>query len=183
MQTARSFQRRTTSSADMVVADSSYLLDVVRRWNERAVCITDNVDLSVYGGERRHEPNASLRLVWSGVAKKAQHLELLQPALARLAGFELVIVSDGRPAALGALERTLPCSLVRFSDRRYARVLRGCDVIVSPKRLANGYELAHSEYKITLGMAAGLPAVASPQRSYVEAITDRGGGIVADSED
>ena len=34
---------------------------------------------------------------------------------------------------------------------------------------------------ITLGMAAGLPAVASPQQSYVEAIGARGGGIVADS--
>jgi len=54
-------------------------------------------------------------------------------------------------------------------------------VIVSPKRLQNGYELGHTEWKITLGMAAGLPAVASPQQSYVEAIGHRGGGIVADS--
>jgi glycosyltransferase involved in cell wall biosynthesis len=30
-------------------------------------------------------------------------------------------------------------------------------------------------------MAAGLPAVASPQRSYVEAIEADGGGIVADT--
>jgi glycosyltransferase involved in cell wall biosynthesis len=56
-------------------------------------------------------------------------------------------------------------------------------VIVSPKRLCNGYELGHTEWKITLGMAAGLPAVASPQRSYVEAIGHRGGGVVADGPD
>ena len=55
------------------------------------------------------------------------------------------------------------------------------EIFVSPKRLVNGYELGHSEWKITLGMAAGLPAVASPQQSYVEAIGAHGGGIVADS--
>jgi glycosyltransferase involved in cell wall biosynthesis len=53
-------------------------------------------------------------------------------------------------------------------------------VIISPKRLVNGYEVGHTEWKITLGMAAGLPAAASPQRSYVEAL-EGGGGIVADS--
>jgi glycosyltransferase involved in cell wall biosynthesis len=68
-----------------------------------------------------------------------------------------------------------------FSLHGYARVLRSCDVIVSPKRLVNPYELGHTEWKITLGMAAGLPAVASPQRSYVEAISARGGGLVADT--
>ena len=74
----------------------------------------------------------------------------------------------------------MPARFVEFSLRRYARVLRESDVIVSPKRLINGYELGHTEWKITLGMAAGLPAVASQQRSYVEAIGYRGGGIVVD---
>ena len=40
--------------------------------------------------------------------------------------------------------------------------------------------MAHTEYKITLGMAAALPAIASPQQSYQEAIGHAGGGIVAD---
>jgi glycosyltransferase involved in cell wall biosynthesis len=93
---------------------------------------------------------------------------------------ELVVASNERPAELAELERVVPCRYVPFSLRGYARELRSCDVIVSPKRLVNGYELGHTEWKITLGMAAGLPAVASPQRSYVEAIEHRGGGIVAD---
>jgi glycosyltransferase involved in cell wall biosynthesis len=46
----------------------------------------------------------------------------------------------------------------------------------------NGYELGHTEWKITLGMAAGLPAIASPQRSYIEAL-EGGGGIVAASRE
>ncbi len=41
-------------------------------------------------------------------------------------------------------------------------------VIISPRFLDNPYNAAHSEWKITLGMACGLPAVASPQPSYLD---------------
>ena len=57
--------------------------------------------------------------------------------------------------------------------------MRTCDIIISPKNLINGYEMGHTEYKITLGMALGLPAVASPQQSYREALDHKGGGIIA----
>src|SRR5207302_10711774 len=97
------------------------------------------------------------------------------------ADVELVVVSDARPPERDELAHVAETRYEPFSLRGYARALRGCDVIVSPKRLVNGYELGHSEWKITLGMAAGLPAIASPQQSYVEAIGAHGGGIVADS--
>src|SRR5207253_5830940 len=93
----------------------------------------------------------------------------------------LVAVSDARPPELDELAEVADVTYEPFSLRGYARTLRGCDAIVSPKRLVNGYELGHTEWKITLGMAVGLPAVASPQQSYVEAIGHRGGGIVAGS--
>jgi len=102
--------------------------------------------------------------------------------LASLRGVELVVVTDEEPACLPALRAALPCVLVPYSDRRYARTLLGGDVVVSPKRLVNGYEMGHTEYKITCGMAVGLPAVASPQPSYVEALAHGGGGIIADGE-
>jgi len=109
-------------------------------------------------------------------------LDLLQELAGALDGFELVVVSDREPAELGGLRQALPTTFEPFDLRRYARILRTCDAIISPKRLVNGYELGHTEWKITLGMAAGLPAVASPQRSYVEAL-EGGGGIVADSRE
>jgi glycosyltransferase involved in cell wall biosynthesis len=99
-----------------------------------------------------------------------------------LEGFELVVVSDREPAELSDVRRALPATFEPFDLWRYARILRTCDAIISPKRLVNGYELGHTEWKITLGMAAALPAVASPQRSYVEAL-EGGGGIVADSRE
>lgn len=172
-----------TQLADHVVADSSFLLGVVRRFTTAATHIPDNVDTSVYRGARIHTDEKALRLVWSGVASKAAHVLEIEEVLGGVSGIELVLVSNAQPPELERLARAVPCRFMRFSDRRYARVLRSCDVIVSPKRLANAYELAHTEYKITLGMAIGLPALASPQQSYVEAISWKGGGILADGSD
>ena len=169
-----------TRHADAVVADSTYLLEIVRRYNERAAWIPDNVDLSVFRPRGTHKERG-LRLVWSGRSHKARPLELLCEPLAAVRGAELVVVSDARPPELDTLREVAACSYEPFSLRGYARTLRSCDAIVSPKRLVNGYEVGHSEWKITLGMAVGLPAVASPQQSYVEAIGARGGGIVAES--
>jgi glycosyltransferase involved in cell wall biosynthesis len=169
-----------TERCDAVVADSTYILEIVLKLNERAEWIPDNVDLLLFPRLQRHRPGTPVRLVWSGRSTKAQPLTLLPQLRDALGGFELVVVSDREPPELGELRAALPTSFERFDLRRYARTLRTSDVIISPKRLVNGYELGHSEWKITLGMAAGLPAVASPQRSYIEALAD-GGGIVADS--
>ena len=169
-----------TQQCDGVVADSKYILEIVRDLNHRVEWIPDNVDLGLFRRQRTHRPGTPVRLVWSGRSTKAQPLTLLPQLGEALRGFELVVVSDREPPELDELRAALPTSFERFELRRYARTLRTCDVIISPKRLVNGYELGHTEWKITLGMAAGLPAVASPQRSYVEALSG-GGGIVADS--
>lgn len=182
-ETQRAAAVAMTTSADWVVADSSYLLGVVRRFNPRACWIPDNVDTTLFRPGGADRPGGPFRVVWSGVAKKARPLLAIRSALASLRNAELVVVSDREPDVLPELREALVCRFLRFTEPRYARVLRGCDVIVSPKRLTNAYELGHTEYKITLGMAAGLPAIASPQQSYVEAISHAGGGIIAESED
>jgi glycosyltransferase involved in cell wall biosynthesis len=171
-----------TELADWVVADSSYLLEVVRRINPRASWIPDNVDLRLFRGVREHR-DEPLRLVWSGMAHKARPLSTIAGPLSALRDAELTVVSNEPPAVLADLSRAIRCVFVPFSERRYARELARSDVVISPKRLVNAYELAHTEFKITPGMALGLAAVASPQQSYVEAISDRGGGIVAENED
>ena len=172
-----------TERADAVVADSSYILDIVRKLNARAEWVSDNVDLGLFRRTREHTAATALRLVWSGRATKARPLTMLTELRDALPGVELLVVSDREPDELDVLREALPTSFERFDLRRYARALLESDVIVSPKRLVNGYELGHTEWKITLGMAAGLPAVASPQQSYVEAIAADGGGVVADSPD
>jgi len=170
-----------TSEAHHVVADSSYIAGIARQHNPRVTWIPDNLDPSLF---RRRPPHAAIRpvrIVWSGVSKKADHLLVIRDVLAKLSGVELVLVSDELPAVVAELKRVIPVRFVRYSDSAYARTLRGCDIIISPKRLINAYEMGHTEYKITLGMAVGLPAVASPQPSYVEAISHAGGGVLAET--
>ena len=174
---------RMTTGADWVVADSSYLGDVIRPLNERVTVVPDNVDTTVYREIRAHRAASPVRLAWSGISKKAVHLLSVADALAALSDAELVLVVDATPACLPELQRVIRCRIVPFSDRRYASTLAACDVMLSPKRLINGYEMAHTEYKITLGMSIGLPAVASPQQSYKEAIGHLGGGLIADTPD
>jgi glycosyltransferase involved in cell wall biosynthesis len=170
-----------TELADWVVSDSSYIHQVAERFSRSGGWIPDNVDLRVCRGLRRHRAGAPVRLVWCGMAHKASPLVSILDVLASLRGAELVVVSNERPPVADELERALPSQFVPFTLERYAKTLLTCDVIVSPKRLVNGYELGHTEYKITPGMAVGLPAVASPQQSYVEAISHLGGGFVADT--
>jgi glycosyltransferase involved in cell wall biosynthesis len=167
-----------TEQADWVVADSSYIASVVRKFTNRVSTIPDNVNLDVYRGVRRHEATEPLSLIWSGVAKKADHLRLIAGVLPKIERVTLTLVTDGQPD-LEWLPSSIPCRVVSFSDERYAATLLESDVIISPKDLANGYEMGHSEYKITLGMAIGLPAVASPQPSYIEAVSHLGGGFIA----
>ena len=171
-----------TQLADGVVADSTYLLDITKKYNSNAVWVPDNVDLTTFRGLRRHRARKPIRLIWSGVAKKSQPLLMIKNVLRELNDVELVIVSDAYPQIISELSQALPCHCVPYSNRRYARELRNSDIIISPKNLVNGYEMGHTEYKITLGMAMGLPAVASPQQSYREAIDYKGGGIIAETE-
>jgi len=167
-----------TSLADLCVGDSSKLCGTVKKHNQNIRWIPDNVNLDVFRFVRKHAPTQPVRLVWSGISFKADHLLLLEDVFSKLKNIELIIVSDRTPQVIKKLAPIVKCRFVPFSDRGYARLLSQCDIIISPKQIVNSYEVGHTEYKITLGMAAGLPAVASPQQSYIEAISYKDGGII-----
>src|SRR2546423_11921871 len=62
-----------TRLADWVVADSSYLLGVVRKLNERGSWFPDNVDTSLFRpGRRAPGKDRPLRPVWPGRARTAK---------------------------------------------------------------------------------------------------------------
>ena len=168
-----------TQLADWVVADSSYIASIASKFSTRVSWIPDSVNLDIYCGARQHIARRPVQMIWSGVGKKAAHLLEIVDVLRGLSGVELVLVSDTPPECLADLQAAVPCRAITFSDQAYAAALLDADIIISPKRLTNGYEMGHTEYKIALGMAVGLPAVASPQHSYVEAIGYAGGGVIA----
>jgi glycosyltransferase involved in cell wall biosynthesis len=168
-----------TSHADWVVADSNYIAEIARKYNPCVTWIPDCVDLGVYQGVKKHRLKSPIVLAWSGVGKKARHLLLIRDILACLKGLKMILVCDEEPEVINDLQEVISCRVLHFTDKVYARTLLDCDIIISPKQLCNGYEMGHTEYKITLGMAIGLPAIASPQPSYVEAISHNNGGIIA----
>lgn len=176
-----------TSLADWVIADSSYIAERARRHNPRTSWIPDNVSVEIFNRTRQHVAREHVVLVWSGIPRKAPHLLHVCPVLARFPKIELWLVSGQvgnatlAPDVLAELRAAASCRILPYTEDRLARVLLRCDIMISPKRLCNAYEMGHTENKIAFGMAAGLPVIASPQQSYVEAVTHRGGGFIADT--
>jgi glycosyltransferase involved in cell wall biosynthesis len=177
-----------TQHADAVVADSSYIASAARKYNERVTWIPDNISLDVFSKTRAHRAKASLVLGWSGIPSKAHHLLDICPVLAKLKNAELCLITGQAgdrmvpPDVLRQLNAAVPCRVVPFNERRLVQSLAACDVVISPKRLANSYDMGHTELKITVGMALGLPAVASPQQSYQEAISYKDGGFIVSTD-
>jgi len=174
----KSLAELMTRQADVVIADSVYLQPLCRALNPKTVYIPDAVDTDVYypNPERTTAPSR-LRLIWSGVSKKAHHLRLVEEALIRLKDqldLHLVISppSPNNPPSpvIERLRIAMNARISYFSYATYPQHLREADVIISPKILSSSYEMGHTEYKIALGMATALPALASPQPSYKEAI-------------
>lgn len=172
-----------TKNCDAVVADSSYLAEVIKKFNKNVVCITDNVNCDIFKAVKTHTERTPLKIIWSGMAKKAQHLLMVKEVFKQLKGYELVVVSDEKPSVMPELASVIRCIYEHFSLKNYVRLLIDSDVIISPKSLTNAYAMGHTEYKITLGMAAGLPVIASPQQSYVEALSYKNSGFIAQTQD
>lgn len=177
-----------TSMANWVIADSSYVAKRAKRYNARVTWIPDNVNLEIFNRVRHHVARERVVLVWSGIPRKARHLLDTCPMLASVPNIELWLVSGDvgdptlAPDVLAELTAVAKCRIIPFTEHKLAHVLPRCDIMISPKRLCNAYEMGHTENKIAFGMAAGLPVVASSQPSYVEALA-QGGGFIADTSE
>jgi glycosyltransferase involved in cell wall biosynthesis len=73
---------------------------------------------------------------------------------------------------LQSLLSSVPNTTHRFSSINdlLALYAQNGGVIISPRLLDNPYNRSHTEWKITLVMACGLPAIASPQKSYLDVL-------------
>jgi len=182
-------QRRSavamTQLADAVIADSSYLAEQCKKFNPNTTWIPDGVNTTFFSPLMYGKKPGPLTLIWSGMGKKAHHLKLIVPALCALKNkVRLILVSsasspDDAPAGeLEYLCQNVGAEIRYWDYRLYRNWLNEADIIISPKDLTSSYEMAHTEYKISLGMAMGLPALASPQPSYVDALGDSHAGYI-----
>jgi glycosyltransferase involved in cell wall biosynthesis len=173
-----------TELADAVIASSRHLAGVCAEFNPRSACVPDNVDLRLRPERIQGAPvrEGRLQVWWSGMAAKLfEFLAAEEAFLAMADRIHLRLVTDDLERAKSRwpvevrerLERFLarvPHTLHRFRDIAglLAFYAEG-GVIVSPRFLDTPYNLSHTEWKITLGMACELPAIAGPVPSYLDA--------------
>lgn len=167
-----------TRLADHVIADSEYLRDVIMDFTPSVTWIPDNVLPFLFRPARHATQTDKLRLIWSGISWKSDELNLLTDVFTHVPHLELWLVSDARPTVMDSLEKIMTVRWFLYSDVKYAWLLGQADAIISPRFLNNGYNLGHTEYKISLGMARNLPAIVSPQPSYITAVRHNNGGII-----
>ncbi|HEY8903882.1 MAG TPA: hypothetical protein VIM48_09245 [Chthoniobacterales bacterium] len=173
-----------TTLADSVIASSRHLAGVCAAFNSRATWVPDNVNLKLRPTAVQREPFRAgrLQIWWSGMAAKLFEFLAVEQALTAFADrIELQLVTDDidraksrwpthvRARVEGLLGR-IPHAIHRFRGiPDLLKLYSGGGVIVSPRFLDVPYNLSHTEWKITLGMACDLPAIASPVPSYLDA--------------
>jgi len=190
---------RITAFSDQVIASSRVLAEVCRNYQPRSAWIPDNGDLRLVPRLTRIAPvrEGRLQLWWSGVASKAFELLVAGGAVRKLRDrVHLHLVTDDleRATEKWSIEvrsefreflSEIPHTVHRFGDIAHLlRLYAGGGVVISPRTLDVPYNLSHTEWKITLGMACGLPAVASPVPSYLDVreVAAVGAVTICDSE-
>jgi len=172
-----------TQSANAVVASSWHLSEICRAFNPRTTWIPDNVNFALRPPRVQTAPfqDGRLQVWWSGMAAKLFEFLAAEEVFVALADrIHLQLVTDDLEKAKlrwpdeirQRFEKFLtrvPHTLHRYRDiPQLLASYGGGGVIVSPRFLDTPYNLSHSEWKISLGMACELPAIASPVPSYVE---------------
>lgn len=170
-----------TEFSDGVIGSSRHLAEVCREFNPAATWVPDNVDLRLRPAAVQREPmrDGRLQVWWSGMAAKLFEFLAAEEAFLALADrIHLQLVTDDVERArlrwpvevrerFDRLLARVPHTLHRYRDIPHLLGLyAGGGVIVSPRFLDVPYNLSHTEWKITLGMACDLPAIASPVPSY-----------------
>jgi hypothetical protein len=169
--------------ARAVLTSSRYLATIAGSLNSATHWLPDNVPM--HWLKRTPKSVASLNtpiaLWWSGVSLKLFELLAIKDTLLRYRDrVHLHLVTSalsltkqwetGLRENFQTLLAQVPHTFHRFTSipallRLYSNAP---GFVISPRFLDNNYNLAHSEWKITLGMGAGLPALCSPQPSYLD---------------
>lgn len=173
-----------TALASAVIGDSELIADRCRAHNKVVFWLPDNVEMNEVPLLSERPRSCRLRLVWSGEALKLFELLLIEECLRLFSAQIQLVLVTGDLSVLSRWSDRYRRRLRRLLDDVHADVLpyRGigdlfatysqADAVISPRFLDNSYNLGHTEWKITLGMACGCLAIASPVPSY-QTVFDR----------
>jgi len=163
---------RILGSVDCVCAGNDFLADHARRFNSCVEMIPGAEDMSRYDVEPKGLEPGTFTVGWTGSPTTDHYLELLKPALQRLAAridnFRFVVIgSSGRFQCPGVRVVHLP-----WSRQDEAAFIRSFDVGVMPLG-TDSWSKGKCGGKARIYMAAGVPPVASAV-SYNHELIDNG---------
>ncbi len=166
----------TCRRADLVVAGNRFLAAEAGRWARRVEVVPTAIDVASYPAAP--PPGRRGRtLVWIGRPENLVYLELVRPALARLAArfpdLVLRVVSSEFPDW-----PEVPIERVPWSPAGEVAAVAGAGVGLMP--LADDdWSRGKCAFKLLQYMAAGLPCVASPVGANRDAVADGETGLWA----
>lgn len=167
-------------ASDLVVACNETLAGEARRHSSRVEIVPTPVEVSAYPSDPPPVRNGRT-LVWIGMPENLRYLELVRPALGRLAGeFEglrLRVVCSEAPTW-----REVPVELVPWSASSEAASIRSSDVGIMPLS-DDDWSAGKCAFKILQYMAAGLPCVASPVTMNADVIQNGVNGYLARTDE
>ncbi|MEO8826817.1 MAG: hypothetical protein ABI443_13345 [Chthoniobacterales bacterium] len=169
-----------TSLADGVMASSRHLANICSGYSKQPTkWIPDNVNFSLQSKRPKKSKISPLLLWWSGMPQKMLDFLLIENVLRKYASqIHLHIVTNDLAATkvwpeekqqqFKQLLQDVPHTIHSFTSVGNLMHLytENGGVVISPRFLDGPYNLGHSEWKITLAMACGLPAIGSPVPSY-----------------
>lgn len=162
-----------TKRADAVITASRFLMTRGQQYNPNVVYIPDTVTRKHF---RLTKPisdfnQSPLRLIWAGHGSKAHFIDRINETLQDLP-LQLTIIADHPP------HLKVPFNFVKWRYETFPEeIIRG-DICISPRVLDNSYDRGHSNFKIMVFLAQGVPALVSPQDSYVEVVRDGYNGFI-----
>lgn len=178
---------RMVEVADQLTCASANIANRMRKVHPHVAYIPDSVDQCHFRHKKSVESfrTSRLRAIWSGNSSKAGELEPIWGLLEDL-GYEIHLITD-KPIEVRkrAYFGTRRCRYV-FHHWRYEtfpEVILNGDVCISYRELETPYNRGHSNFKIAVFMAQGIPAVVSPQPSYLEVVHEGTSGHVCRSLD
>jgi len=159
----------TCRFADETVAGNAVLAHAARAAARAVTILPTSIDVARYAPTSA-APGASVIVAWIGSPENLLYLQMIRPALARLAarnpGLRLRVICSAFPEW-----PEVPIERVGWSEAEEAAALAGAHVGIMPLT-DDAWTRGKCAFKLLQYMAAALPCVASPIGANTEAVID-----------
>lgn len=188
------FLEKILVDADYVTTNGHYLLNYVKVFNKRSCIVHDPVDVDLFHPNKKRNSD-KIMITWEGNAKvNYYNLTLLVNPLKRIAKeygkrvkFKIVsYLGDQRIKALfGPLEKFIEVdygSEQWLPMKEHAKLIYDTDIMVAPLQSTRWNE-GKSALRVGIGMALGIPVIASPVGEQKYVIRHGVNGFLANNEE